>query len=423
MIANITRSGISVPHTPAKIAPALRGQHAAVIVYSTYPADTRVHRATSALLEAGMNVDVFCISGGENVPAHESIEGAEVTRAQITHRRESKFWYFLNYAHFLIAACWFLARKSFGKRYAVVHVHNMPDILVFSAIVPKLRGARVILDLHDPMPELMLSIYGLSSNRWPVRLLRLLEKWSIGFADMAITPNIAFKDLFVARSCRSEKMQIVMNSPEESVFVFDPRPTTSARQTNVEFRIMHHGSIVHRHGIDLLVSAVAKLRPSVPGIRLDIYGHRTDFLQTVLAYAEGLGVGDIVQYHGEKNPHEIADAIRNCDLGVVPNRESAFTNLNFPTRIFEYLALGRPVIAPSTKGIRDYFDDAELLMFTPGDVANLSQQIFRVAQSPREVQPIIDRGREVYRGFVWQQEKSRYLQSVAALVRGEQRAA
>jgi glycosyltransferase involved in cell wall biosynthesis len=423
MIANVTRSSISVPHTQAKIAPTLRGQHAAVVVYSTYPADTRVQRATSALLEAGMNVDVFCISGGEDVPRHESIEGANVTRIAITHRRESKLWYFLNYAHFLLAACWFLTRKSFGKKYAVVHVHNMPDILVFSAIVPKLRGARVILDLHDPMPELMLSIYGLSANQWPVRLLRALEKWSIGFADMAITPNIAFKDLFVARSCRTEKMRIVMNSPEESVFAFDPRPTTSARRVDAEFRIMHHGSIVHRHGIDLLVSAVAKLRPSVPGIRLDIYGHPTEFLKTVLAHAEELGVGDIVQYHGEKRPHQIADAIRHCDLGVVPNRESAFTNLNFPTRIFEYLALGRPVIAPSTKGIRDYFDDGELLMFSPGDVENLSQQILRVAQSPREVQQIVDRGREVYRGFVWQQEKSRFLQSVAALVRGEQCAA
>ena len=55
----------------------------------------------------------------------------------------------------------------------------MPDVLVFSAIVPKLLGAKVVLDLHDPMPELMQTIFKLPEESFSVVVLKRLEKWSI----------------------------------------------------------------------------------------------------------------------------------------------------------------------------------------------------------------------------------------------------
>ena len=38
--------------------------------------------------------------------------------------------------------------------------------------------------------------------------------------------------------------------------------------------------------------------------------------------------------------------IEQCDVGLIPNRQSVFTELNTPTRIFEYLAIGKPEAAP-----------------------------------------------------------------------------
>ena len=45
-----------------------------------------------------------------------------------------------------------------------------------SALLPKLLGARIILDLHDPMPELLVTIFGLGEKSSGVRLLKFLEK-------------------------------------------------------------------------------------------------------------------------------------------------------------------------------------------------------------------------------------------------------
>ena len=370
-----------------------------------------------------MSVDIICLRENDQEPTREHDGNVSVLRLPLRKRRGSKLAYLGLYGQFILYSFALLAWRCWRRRYDLVHVHNMPDVLVFAALVPKLRGARVLLDLHDPMPELMTSIYGLESGHWIVRLLRRLERWSIGFADLAITTNVTFKNLFVSRSCPPGKMQIVMNSPQQEIFDPDrsdlpagPGPRASG-DAAAEFRLMHHGSIVHRHGVDLLVEALAKVRPKLPGVRLDIYGSSTPFLEIVLETGRRLGVADCVHFHGAKSQAEIARAIRGCHLGVVPNRRSAFTDINLPTRLFEYLAMRRPAVAPSTQGIRDYFGPDEMFMFDRDDVDDLAAKILWVAAHPEESDEMVERGIQVYRKHLWEEEKTRFVRYVASLVR------
>ena len=398
---------------------ALAGKRAAILLYSYYPADPRPRRAAEALAACGMEVDLLCLREKEDEPRTEKINGVNVWRLPMQRRRDSKLVYLSQYGRFLASAFSFLTRRGVKRAYHLVHVHNMPDILVFAALIPKMLGAGVILDLHDPMPELMMSIYGLKADHWLVRALRTFERWSLAFADLAFTPNVAFKDLFISRSCQPEKMKIVMNSPEQSIFNPDNPDTAnnadSAGSSPAEFRIMHHGSIVHRHGIDLLVKALAKVRDRIPGVRLDIYGSRTPFLDDVIEVAKACGVADIVHYHGAQPQQAIARAIQECHLGVVPNRRSAFTEINFPTRLFEYLSMHRPVIAPATRGIQDYFGKEEILLFEPDNVDDLAEKIFWASQNPAVMDDYVKRGIAVYRGHLWQEERAQFVKHAGLL--------
>jgi glycosyltransferase involved in cell wall biosynthesis len=405
------------PTTLASASGKLRGKRAAVLLYSTYPSDPRPRRAAEAMVEAGMEVDLLSLAESDLEPTEEMVNGVRVFRLRLKRARTNKRTYLRQYGRFFASSFWFLTRRGLMRRYDVIHVHNMPDFLVFSALAAKMRGSRIILDLHDPMPELMTTIFGLKDGHWLVRILRRVERWSIGFSDLALAPNLAFKSLFSSRSCPPEKVQIVMNSPQQEIF--DPDrflPGENGEQPPGQFRIMHHGSIVHRHGIDLLVEAVALVRPRITGVHLDIFGADTPFLRTVLGTAERLGVRDIVTYHGAKPQSEIAKAIRACHLGVVPNRRSVFTEINFPTRLFEYLAMHRPVLAPSTQGIRDYFGPGQLLMFEPNNVPDLAAKILWVWQNPEEAQSLVERGTQVYRQNLWNAEKARLLAHVASLM-------
>jgi glycosyltransferase involved in cell wall biosynthesis len=361
-----------------------------------------------------MQVELICLRERPDEPRRQRFNGVDILRLPIRRRRGGVLAYLLEYCSFLVASTVILAARSVRRRYDLVHVHNMPDILVFSALVPKALGAKVILDLHDPMPELMTCIFDLPPTSRAVRLMRLLERWSIAFADMVLTPNLAFKRLFAGRTSRGDRVHIVMNAPDEAIFTY--RPSADRERTSTRpFVVMYHGSILERNGLDVALEAVAVARRSLPTIELRIYGGSTPFLDRVMARARELGLGDAVHYFGGRPLEDIVAAIDECDLGVIPNRRSVFTDNNMPTRIFEYLCRGKAVIAPRTPGIRDYFGDDELLFFEPGDPADLSRAILAAYRDPGAVAQVVKRGQQIYLANRWNSERERLFGLVRSL--------
>lgn len=398
---------------------------AAVVLFSYYPMDPRPRRAAEALVDEGMKVELICLREAESDPARETVNGVDVRRIPLRRRRGGTFGYVVQYVSFLVMALGLLAARSVTRRYHLVHVHNMPDILVLSALIPRLLGAKVILDLHDPMPELMMTIFGLDRASGRVRLLERLEKWSIRRADLVLTVNRACQKLFVSRSCPEHKIRVVMNSPDESIFRFRPAAPAepSSRGPGRPFVIMYHGSLVERNGLDLAVEALARLRGAGAHVELRIYGAATPFLERVLESARARGLTEAVRWFGPKHLEDIVAAIADCDVGVIPNRRSIFTELNTPTRIFEYLALGKPVIAPRAGGILDYLDEDSMIFFDLGDADDLARAIQDVAADPHKAAETARRGQEVYRAHTWRREREILIGAVGDVLTGGKRAA
>jgi glycosyltransferase involved in cell wall biosynthesis len=386
----------------------LRGKRVAMVSFSGYPEDPRPRRAIDALLGEGVAVDFICL-GDQSLPRQEKQGRLDVRRLRIEHRRGGAFSYLYQYAAFMVASAAVLAFRSLTRRYALVYVNNMPDVLVASAVVPKLLGAKVILDQHDPMPELMTTIFGLSEGSFAVRAIKRLEKWSIAFADKVITVNVACRRIFADRSCRAEKIGIVMNAPDDRIFGAEPHSPTLRDRSADHFVIMYHGSIVERNGLDLAVRALALIKPAVPKAKLRIYGKKTTFLECVMADVKELGLESSVEYCGPRSLEALVHEIEKCDLGVVPNQRNAFTDINTPTRIFEYLALGKPVIAPRTPGIQDYFPADSLYFFDSGNSQDLARAIENVYSDPAGVYATVERGQAVFSHHVWHVERHNLL--------------
>jgi glycosyltransferase involved in cell wall biosynthesis len=398
--------------------PNLRGKRVAVLLYSNYPFDPRPRRAAEALVEEGVDVEVICLRENEEESAEEVVRGVKVRRLPIKRRRGGKLEYIWQYASFLLGSFFILGWRGSRKRYDLVHVHNMPDVLAFSALVPRLKGAKVILDLHDPMPELMRTIFDIKESSVAVSTLKRLEKWSIGFSDAVLTVNEACKKIFSARSCSREKITVIMNSPDEKIFKY--REITNLKrattQATVPFVIMYHGSIVERHGLDLAVLALGSIRKTIPGAELRIYGQSTPFLEKVMNSVQGTELNDAVRYFGAKTLDQIVEAIGECDVGIIPNRRSIFTELNTPTRIFEYLSQSKPVIAPRVHGILDYFSPEELFFFELGNADDLAKQLQHVFREPEVVLATVKRGQKVYLDHTWSNERHRFLDLVSQVL-------
>jgi glycosyltransferase involved in cell wall biosynthesis len=399
----------------------LKGKCVAMVTFSPFPADPRPRRAVEALLREGMSVELICLQDG-NMPRREKRDRLDITRLPIKNRRGGFLSYLYQYSSFLIISASMLAARSVMRPFDLVYVHNMPDILVVSAVIPKARGAKVILDMHDPMPELMTTIFGLKDDSFPIRILRRLEKWSMALSDSVLTVNIACKRIFASRSCRPEKIGIIMNSPDDELFPFRaPRSRPEAGALDERFVIMYHGSIVERNGLDLAIEALAKIRHIVPGAELRIYGRATPFLERVLDEAHKKGLKDCVTYLGPKRLEDLVREIEQSDVGIIPNQRNAFTDINTPTRVFEYLVLGKPVIAPRTQGITDYFNPTSLFYFMAGNSDDLARAICHVYSHPTEALTAVERGQQIYLAHKWSAERQNLVNVVRELLQGAAR--
>ena len=375
-----------------------------MVVFSYYPRDARVRREAEALSEAGMYLDVICLRGdGES--RNEEVNGVNIYRINIKRKRTSKLRYIWQWSYFIAAVFVKLCWLHLIKRYHIVHVHNMPDVLVASVLVPKLTGAKIILDLHDPMPEVYMTKYSMTASHLVIRVLRFLEKISIKFSDLVITPNISFRDLFISRSCPSRKIHIVMNSPKESIFNkngFNHSKDKAVKRKG--FTIMYHGYIVEHNGLDTAIDAIARVRKEIPNLLFRVYGDGR-YLKQIQNQVNEMNLRDTVEFHGDVPIQSIAAAIASIDLGIVPNNMTPFTNLNFPTRIFECLIMNKPVIVPRTQGICDYFDDSSMFFFEAGDDRDLARQIIKVYSDRTIRKDIIDRGVNIWKQYRWNVQK------------------
>jgi glycosyltransferase involved in cell wall biosynthesis len=396
--------------------PAKGSRHSSVcmVVFAHYPEDVRVRYEAEALVGAGMPVDVICLRQGSELP-RERVNGVMVHRIGLERKRRGKIGYIWEYVIFIAAVALLLARLDARRGYGLIHVHNMPDVLVLCAIVPKIRGAKMLLDLHDPMPELFRTIYSVPEGHPVIRVLKVLEGFSIRLADAVITPNISFRKLFIARGCPPEKIHIVMNSPQETIFDRDAARTFREADRGLRgYALMLHGTVEERQGQDIAVRAVSLLRDRIPNLALHIYGEGS-FLMHVRELVRTLRLDELVHFHGTVAIERIVESLARADVVLVPNKRNPFTELNFPTRIFEALRMEKPVIAPRTQGVLDYFDEGSLFFFEPGSAEDLAEKIVDIYSNPVRSREVVERGVEVYLRHTWERQGERLVALVGGL--------
>jgi glycosyltransferase involved in cell wall biosynthesis len=281
------------------------------------------------------------------------------------------------YLLFLVLAFFKLSALHLRWRYPVVQVHNLPDLLVFAALVPKLWGARLILDLHDLMPEFYAARYDTDIASWPVRIVRWQEALSCRFADHVITVTELWRLTLIQRGVPADKVSVVMNVADDSVFHRDDGAQMSETETG-RFDLIYHGNFHQRYGLDLIIRAVDQVREQIPHIRLTLHG-RGPYVESLRQLADELGLQEHVRFSTSMLPiSELPSLIRQADVGVVPYRCDVFTDGILPTKLMEYAALGMPVIAARTSAIAHYFDNTMVEFFSPGDLDGLARCIRRL---------------------------------------------
>jgi len=378
-----------------------------MLVHGPYPiGEERVLREARAAVDGGYDVDVVAMRRpGE--PARELAEGCRVFRLPITAGRRTAGRVVYEYiGFFTLATVWLL--RSIARPYDVVQVHNPPDFLLAAAFVPRLRGARVVFDVHDFAPEL----FALHFERVPgaLRVLERIERWAFRRADLVLTVNERYRERIAARRGRGG-VAVVLNSLDEGLLPPDAPHADG-------FRVVTHGTLNEHYGVDVLVEAFRVVRDAVPEARLEIFGDG-DAVSAIRERIAEQGVRDATTFEGRYLPQrEALQRVAGASVGVVANLPLPRNHAALPVKLLEYVAMGIPVVASDLDAIHDYFDDDEVCFVPGGDSAALAEALLAVARDPAAASAQAARARERYEGYRWNAQAAAYVGLLDALRSG-----
>lgn len=386
-----------------------------MVVHAYYPlGETRVEREARALVDHGYEVDILCLrDAGE--AAFEGEAGINIYRLPVQrHKKRGLAVQLLEYLAFFVLVLAKLATLHFRRRYGVVQVHNLPDFLVFAALVPKVAGARLILDLHDLMPEFYAARFNSDLNNWMVRVVIWQEQLSCRFADHVITVSEHWRQTLIERGVAADKCSVVMNVADDRIF-YEVEDDSGRPHQDSALRLIYHGTIVQRYGLDLALQAMAQLRAEFPDVHLTILG-KGDFVDELLQMKQSLQLNGQVTIYDELRPaEELPGIIRAADVGIVPYRNDPFTDGLLPTKLMEYAALGIPAIAARTTAIESYFGDTMVALFEPGDATDLARCIRELAHCPQRVEALAQGTKQFNERYNWTRLGAAYVTLVERL--------
>jgi glycosyltransferase involved in cell wall biosynthesis len=349
-----------------------------MVVYTNYSIDARVRREADTLASLpGYSVVVITPKEGRSPETH-TVRGVKVQEVNLNkYRGKNRVRYLQSYLKFMFLAFLGCSKLLVGRSLDVVHIHNMPDCLIFSAILPLLLGKKIILDIHDTIVETYSSKFNDKTHKFTRRMLhRLLcleESICCSLAHQIICVNHVQREVLIKRGIPEKKITISMNVP-------DPRSFTHGKENGKGdaeegFRLVYFGTIARRLGIDLAIRAVAKLKGQIPGLRFVILGDGED-RQDCIRLSEDLGTNNVVYFSETYVPHdELMALLPGLDLVVVANRKNPATELMLPVKMLEGIALGMPVIVPRLRAIEYYFSDDQVYYFEADSVDSLTDTI------------------------------------------------
>lgn len=376
-----------------------RARKVCMIAYSSYVADARIKREAETLVKYGWDVSIIMLSHDlqKTLTQHNGVTCIPLNIGKYMGKGMTS--YFLSYFLFGIKAMIKCTKLTLSGNVDVVHVHNMPNFLVFCALVPKLLGKKIVLDIHDSMIETYLGKFG-KLPLWLHAFLYLEERLSSLFSDYVICVNHVQMKPLLKRGIPEKKMTVLLNVPDHHIF--NAGVAAEPRKNEQNFNIVYHGTLDMALGIDIALRAIKLLKSDLPNILFHIIGGGKDqeyFRQLI----EDLDISGHVSYSTDLVPvNKIPDLLKNMHVGIIPNRKNVATQFMLPVKMLEYISLKIPVVAPKLDTIRYYFNENAISFYEPEDVQDLAAAILKLAHDETLRKRNIDTASKILEQFGWE---------------------
>jgi glycosyltransferase involved in cell wall biosynthesis len=283
----------------------------------------------------------------------------------------------------------------------VYHIHD-PELLLITPWLRRRTGKPTIYDIHEANADFIAVKDYLPG--WARQPLGALVRW--------LEPHLArresgliFADDAIARTFES------FTGPKITLFNYPGAELIKQGETGGQPYaerppvVIYLGGLERNRGSGLMIDAFARVRREIPVARLLIVGHfqPTDLEQEVYAHAERYGIAKAVRITGRVPFDQIGDYLHRARVGWVTWQACPKNKKNVPTKLFEYMAFGLPVVSSDLPSVRPFLHQGYNGHLVPAsDHEAHAAVISRLLQNPEEALQVGQAGQQmVNESFNW----------------------
>jgi glycosyltransferase involved in cell wall biosynthesis len=299
-----------------------------------------------------------------------------------------------------------ISHVSFALTSLLVGLRRLrrPDVMVatsptffcvFTAWALALRfRCPFVFEVRDLWPGVFVEL-GILKSRPVIRALERAELWLYRRARLVVTVTKGFAENIRSRGVPEEKLAVIPNGADLDLFRPGPR-SPGAREAmgagEADFLVLYIGAHGISHALDRVLDAAAALH-GVSGIRFALVGdgaRKADLERR--ASRDGL---DNIRFLPSRPRRDVPDYYKSADLCLVPLRDVPLFSTFIPSKMFEILACGRPILASLRGEAADILrESGGAVVVEPEDVAAIRAVVERLRSDPAERAEMGRRGRE-----------------------------
>ena len=376
------------------------------IYQDEYPWDVRVEKITASLSSAH-TVHLLCRNRG-TLQAEEQLGGTTV------HRVGGRGLAAIKGFPAFFSPWWIRAGLSIirSRDIDLLIVRDLP-LCALALILKKLTGVPVIFDMAEDYPAMIEDTWRYRGPelmdyliRNP-RFLRAMENHVLSRVDETWVVSAASRARILPKTGQGAQVRVIGNTP--TIDILDMEPGTDRGVLSV----VYTGFIDVTRGLDTVVRAVLLARQENLQVMLNVVG-TGEALDQIKQLSDELGINEFVTFYGWRSQAELRSIISISSIGIVPHRVTAHTNTTLPNKIYDYMALAKPVIVSNARALEDVIADAGCgLVFQDGDPQSLVACL-RKLQSAELRQQMGESGRRHVRERLnWSRDEAVLLAAVA----------
>jgi glycosyltransferase involved in cell wall biosynthesis len=224
----------------------------------------------------------------------------------------------------------------------VIYVYHPPiTVGLAAAVIGFLRGAPFLYDIQDLWPDTV-AASGMLANPMVLDLLGRLCNFVYSAARHIAVLSPGFKETLARRGVPRDKIDVIYNWCDETVFHVDCAPGVRLANSTATFSILFAGTMGTAQGLESVLQAAQICRDTAPTVEFVFVGGGVERAR-LEKMAEEMRLEN-VRFMPRQPMHAMGAILAGADALLVHLKDDSLFRITIPSKTQAYLAAGKPIL-------------------------------------------------------------------------------